>query len=359
MGWLYKYMYLDTDVVGGKNMGDDIRQICPVCNHQAKVTDYPGFFALHIKCTICGEFILENDIFDSTQKTRMSLNEKACLYYYLTQNNTKVNQKFIPHFHNNQNWGDEESVEDNKRKVIALSSVVNLFPNTIDLKINMTLVNLASILKYIGKSFEINRCGGDERYYHIFFVDDQFGEDSCAQQLYGMLAILKGLGFIEMVGVPAGGVDKYRLTAHGWMAVAEYLNKNKMVKQGFIAMWFDDCMKKAKANIIQAIEDCGYIPLSIDLKEHNNQIVPEIFHEIKRSQFMVADLTGQRNGVYFEAGFGKALDKEVIFTCREDQKEKPHFDVAQYNTIFWKDENDLYHKLMDRIGATVGNLKKV
>lgn len=29
-------------------MGDGIQQICPVCNHKAKVTAYPGFFALRI-----------------------------------------------------------------------------------------------------------------------------------------------------------------------------------------------------------------------------------------------------------------------------------------------------------------------
>lgn len=58
--------------------------------------------------------------------------------------------------------------------------------------------------------------------------------------------------------------------------------------------------------------------------------------------------------------YGKALGKEVIFTCKEihEVDSKPHFDVAQYNTIFWKDENDLYNRLMYRIEVTVGNLKK-
>jgi hypothetical protein len=41
--------------------------------------------------------------------------------------------------------------------------------------------------------------------------------------------------------------------------------------------------------------------------------------EIRRSRFVVADYTGQRNGVYFEAGFGLGLGLVVIPTCRADE----------------------------------------
>ena len=41
-------------------------------------------------------------------------------------------------------------------------------------------------------------------------------------------------------------------------------------------------------------------------EEHNNQIVPEIFYEIRQSNYIIADLTGHRNGVYYEAGYAEA-----------------------------------------------------
>ena len=120
----------------------------------------------------------------------------------------------------------------------------------------------------------------------------------------------------------------------------------------FVAMWFGGQMKDARKRIESAIRDCGYEPMLIDIKEHNNQIVPEIFKEIEDSEFVIADLTGNRGGVYYEAGFATARGKQVILSCKE--KTKTHFDVAQINTIYWKDEDDLYERLVKRIKATVG-----
>ena len=119
----------------------------------------------------------------------------------------------------------------------------------------------------------------------------------------------------------------------------------------FIAMWFDKRMDEAQKKIKKAVIDCGYIPVVIDQKEHNNQIVPEIFQEIKESIFVVADFTGKRGGVYYEAGYAQACGKKVIHTCEKGKK--LHFDVAQINTIFWKDPNDLYERLVKRIKATI------
>lgn len=123
-------------------------------------------------------------------------------------------------------------------------------------------------------------------------------------------------------------------------------------KKVFVAMWFDEEMKVARAKIENAIVVCGYKPILIDAKEHNNQIVPEIFKEINDSVFIVADLTGQRGGVYYEVGYATAKGKQVILSCKEE--EKTHFDVAQINTIYWKDEDDLYKRLVNRIKATIG-----
>lgn len=126
-------------------------------------------------------------------------------------------------------------------------------------------------------------------------------------------------------------------------------------KKAFIAMWFDDSMKKARENINEAIKSCGYEPMLIDMKEHNNQIVPEIFKEIEDSEFVIADLTGHRGGVYYEAGYAMAKGKTVILSCRNG--EDTHFDVAQINTIYWQNEEDLFERLMRRIKATVGENK--
>lgn len=47
--------------------------------------------------------------------------------------------------------------------------------------------------------------------------------------------------------------------------------------------------------------------MMIGSKEHSNKIDDEIIGEIRRSAFIVADFTGHRGGVYFEAGFAMGL----------------------------------------------------
>ena len=95
----------------------------------------------------------------------------------------------------------------------------------------------------------------------------------------------------------------------------------------------------------KAITDSGYSVKIIDEKEHNNQIVPEIFFEIEQSLFVVVDVTFPNYGAYYEAGYAQALGKEVIVCCRENEfnskDTRPHFDIAQKSMIVWKDEEDL------------------
>jgi len=126
----------------------------------------------------------------------------------------------------------------------------------------------------------------------------------------------------------------------------EYLIVTKKV---FVAISFNESMKKARNTIKDVLSNAGYLPIIIDEKEHNNSIVPEIFKEIEDSLFVVADITGHKNGVYYEAGYAKALKKQVIFSCKSIDFKKAHFDVNQINTICWKDEEDLKKRLSKRI----------
>jgi hypothetical protein len=88
----------------------------------------------------------------------------------------------------------------------------------------------------------------------------------------------------------------------GWMQIQKNLNQNYS-RQVFIAMSFAPEMNSAYLAIQKAILELDYIPIHIDRKEHNNEISGEILNEIRNSYFVIADVTGQRNGVYFETGF--------------------------------------------------------
>jgi len=161
---------------------------------------------------------------------------------------------------------------------------------------------------------------------------------------------LHGQGFIEPGRNPAGGSV---LTIKGWERVRELEELGPRSDQCFVAMWFDPSLDEAFNNgMRKAIEESGYRAMRVDLKEHNQKICDVIVAEIRRSGLMVADFTGHRGGVYFEAGFATGFGIPCIFTCRDDQIAEAHFDTRQYNHIVWTDAQDLYTQLLRRILAT-------
>ena len=156
------------------------------------------------------------------------------------------------------------------------------------------------------------------------------------------------------------GTIQVTVTIDGYSRIGDLETEIDSV-QAFVAMWFDDEMKKVyEKGIKPAIEDAGYKSVRIDLKPDANKLDDEIIGEIRRSLFLIADMThgkcGARGGVYYEAGFAYGLGKPVIYTCRGDMIGKVHFDTRQYAHILWEEEKirELRKKLCDRILARIG-----
>jgi hypothetical protein len=146
----------------------------------------------------------------------------------------------------------------------------------------------------------------------------------------------------------------FRLTPSGWAKV-EQLKKIKIDSdQAFVAMWFNDKLLEAWENGFEpALSATGFRPLRVDLAEHNGKIDDFIVAQIRRSGLIVADFTGHRGGVYFEAGLAIGIGIHWIFTCHQSDEKELHFDTRQYNHIFWENPEDLKIKLQRRIAASI------
>lgn len=85
--------------------------------------------------------------------------------------------------------------------------------------------------------------------------------------------------------------------------------------------------------------------------QHDGKIDDRIIAEIRIAGLVVADFTGGRGGVYYEAGYAQGLGIPVVWTCREDyfREKGVHFDTRQYNHIVWRDAADLREKLKNRL----------
>ena len=225
---------------------------------------------------------------------------------------------------------------------LSLEEFLGRFPsNFIEIQQRALLIFYYKYTEYGQEIKHINK--------HAFFAKNN-------SELFFILKSLKEKGFIEaLILEGADGnsfVEPYQITVDGWLEI-EKIIKDYRKKQVFIAMKFKD-MDKVRNSIRQAIIDANFSPLRIDEKEHINEISSEIQYEISQSGPVVADVTGQNQGVYFEAGYAMGLNIPVIWTCNEKEKNDIHFDIRQYNTILWEDENDLYERLKKRITAVMG-----
>lgn len=141
----------------------------------------------------------------------------------------------------------------------------------------------------------------------------------------------------------------------------------KKRNQIFVAMMFSEetvsTYEQAYKPVIQSL---NYSVMRIDEKQFNGSIIGEITTEITDSIALIADLTGNRGGVYYEAGIARGLQLcnhpiKLILTCKRSffDNKKVHFDVSGDNIILYENDDDLKQKLAKRLQAVLSKENKV
>lgn len=246
-------------------------------------------------------------------------------------------------------------------------------------KMDNALVNFDKASLYVGSLVKINHSND----YPIYYCDEP-------SEIVAICRLLLKEGLINAPDA-LNPQNNLFITAKGYQRLREIQKPNKTSRQCFVAMWFapemNNVYETAIKNAIEFREEGESVPrfeaVKIDNVEHVNDINDEIIGQIRRSRFMVCDLTGYRGGVYFEAGFAYGLGLDVIYTCRKDwakeeilkneasqevtclydgngneipiKKEGVHFDLAHRNRIEWSPDNleDFKVRLENRIKAVI------
>jgi hypothetical protein len=174
---------------------------------------------------------------------------------------------------------------------------------------------------------------------------------SYAELVY-LIQQIEGFGYITLN--PTSANCSCMMLASGWERLQERASFG-IPGRCFVAMSFDPFLDEAwEKGIDPALRiDCNVDPVRMDKEEHNEKICDKIIAEIRLSQFLVADFTLHRAGVYFEAGYALGLARPVIWMCQEADLKNAHFDTRQYNHIVWTTPEDLRKKLRDRVIATI------
>jgi hypothetical protein len=312
-------------------------QLCPICHCAAAITKpHPTQDAYVVTCPVCSDFVISGmanalqNSFKDSERWRLSAWVRQYGGSIVTENDLQIAYACLP--------------------------------PTIKQRANRMLRWLNE--KYpAGKIFGIEELGQWEAYINppsssIFFLGGELvystlvsiGWNRDVDEMQFMIAevLCNELGHLV-----SADNRQYQISPKGLMHLEGSSNPESTI--GFCAMWFSDEVKPLWAEVIEpAIRATGYEPLRIDSKQHNGKIDDEIMASIRGAKFVVADFTGNRGGVYYEAGFAHGLNLPVIFMCREG--DDLHFDIRQYNCIFWKLDNldDARERLKNRILATLG-----
>ena len=151
------------------------------------------------------------------------------------------------------------------------------------------------------------------------------------------------LGLVDLLDIsPTLATDSFRANPQ---ATTEYETDT-----AFVMMQIDP-QKLELEDRYNTIKDCfakfGIAAVRADEIEHADVITEKIREKIRSSEFLIADLTGERPSVYYEIGYAHALRRKVIMYRIEGSP--LHFDLAAYNCPEYSNLTDLQRKLMRRL----------
>jgi len=135
----------------------------------------------------------------------------------------------------------------------------------------------------------------------------------------------------------------------------EWTSENPNV---FVALQFDSPEGKSRSVVHDVIKpvcsELGLNAFTVLEPEYNDGIYDNILKSISKSHIVIADLTYDNNGAYYEAGYAKGQGKIVIHTCSREwfKMEGVHFDVKGLNLILYENNEDFAEKLRKRIRET-------
>jgi nucleoside 2-deoxyribosyltransferase len=314
--------------------------------------------AVRYECPRCGKIYLSREAYEDFSGTGFSEKQKNILSICLRNESDKITSLGL--------YGKPLKLSD-------LNSLVDRYREKDPIeKMDITLQILGHSIKNVSDNYMVNY----QNDYPLFHCINP-GE---LMRLIEFLHDYQWIKNVENGSFNAAG--NLFITPKGYEKLRDLKRINVDSRQCFVAMWFSDELMdvydKAIKPAIEYTEDGDLEPrfkaLLISQKEHTNDINDEIISEIRRSRFMICDLTGYRGGVYWEAGFAYGLGLEVFYTCKEDwvnskdldlydkdrkkvsyKQEGIHFDLEHRNRISWS-PNDLpkfKEQLTNRIKAII------
>lgn len=294
---------------------------CPICHQDAKRHDTTIIDAFSVDCPVCGKYLATGTVWHLLRNTDRYDTIRPYLSAHIRQETEATATRVRI---------DSGNIEDLAQRHMHTS---------VQRKMAMLLELLATRTKHPGAGTPFN-----------YLVDWPLLDAASHLEALFFLRYLLNTRLVD------GDVNAtmFLITVAGWQHILPP-DAGGVPGTCFVAMSFAKELDEAfDSGFMRSIEeDCGFKVIRVDRVEHNDDITDKILAGIRTAQFIVADATLQRQGVYYEAGFGAGLGRIVIWCCRADDFEHVHFDTRQLNHVVWDNPADLREKLTARIRGTV------
>lgn len=152
-------------------------------------------------------------------------------------------------------------------------------------------------------------------------------------------------------------IQSMQLTLAGWQLFEDLRRGKSSSRIAFMAMQFgnEELDHVYKGHFKAGVAATGFDLKRVDEGQPAGLIDDRLRVEIRQCRFLIADLTHENRGAYWEAGFAEGLGKPVIYTCRkdvfEDKAKGTHFDTNHHLTVTW--ESDKLDDAVERLKATI------
>lgn len=312
---------------------------CPVCNTELKEIKptLDGRDATFFSCPLCGDFVLSGSLLATLPHILQKEKDAS----------TRISHAI--------------------RRMQETNKAAELYTTTIDAILKQPLPRPREQADLLIRWLAENVSGPGET---VWVEPSTHGSIIGAKTPEGFALILRHLFDIGMVtgllseAMGAPGRAHVTLSFNGWEYYESLRRGGATYRKAFMAMKFGDPDLDAVLEKIfkPSAKQAGFELFRLDDVPRAGLIDDRLRVEIQASDFLVADLTHDNLGAYWEAGYAEGLGKPVIYTCEryKFESQTTHFDTNHHLTIVWDKDSpgQAAENLKATIRATLPHLAK-
>ena len=313
---------------------------CPVCLNIEGGSCNFSFQACYFECNVCGNYRVDPELCSHAQAGALDLRS-----WRLSKVQTGVLS------HRIRMMTNEAQNKDSDPLLITRDVLDSLRANAV---LPSPAAQAANFVRFVGDNVSGSGEAIRELPLHIHATIGALTRASAVRLIWE----LTERGIIRSGGTGTFGQTDPTfiiLSLDGWELYEAQKRGNVEGNFGLIAMQFNEReLDDFVQNVVKpTVTEIGYD--LVDIRDVSRAgIIDNIMRiRIREARFVIADLTHDNNGAYWEAGYAEGLGKPVIYICKRTKfdAEKTHFDTNHCTTVPWSTDDPETFK--QRLTATL------